>query len=165
MRKIIFKPARNSHIIRRRSNFISLVRHFFFLKKQKKKTREKGNRVREKGYWKCIWEITFYSVFLYDFHWFVVCLGMFIRFASRSLLNYECVMLVAHSYSSSLREHQHRYHRPSPKNDMHERIACVLGIVTNTSALFFFFLLIRCDFIAFWTRLKVQCLCIDVYWI
>lgn len=36
---------------------------------------------------------------------------------------------------------------------MLERIACVLGIVTNTSAFFYLAsLFIRCDYNAFWTR-------------
>lgn len=89
-------------IIRRRSNFISLV------------------RFREEGYWKNAFERNHNSVFLCNFHWFgpnfrvhfqYGCLGVFVmhfyRFTSRSLLNYECVMLVAHSHSSLLREHHH----------------------------------------------------------
>lgn len=115
------------------------------------------NRVFEKRWLKMHFEKkkSQYSIFLCNFHWFVlnfivsiflVCLGMLFR----SLLNYECVMLVAHTHTLHRWENIQPTPPPPPKNDMHERIDCVLGIVTNTSA--FFFLLVRCNSEAFWTR-------------
>lgn len=52
--------------------------------------------------------------------------------SSRSLPNYECVMLIAHTLHSW----------ESPPNGMHERIACVLSIWSNNTSVF----LIQHDF-------------------